>query len=156
MTERVRGALTVLLSAHRPEPGRRAHILSALLAVQEAFGYVQAEAVPLIADALAVTEADVAGVLSYYPDLYSVPRGRHVVRVCLGEACVANRSAALLESLCHDVGAGLGQTTSDGRLTIERVYCLGNCAVGPTVMADEQIYGRVGPEELHTILQSHP
>jgi len=155
LTERVRGALAVLLSAHRPEPGRRAHILSVLSAVQEAFGYVPADAVPLIADTLAVTEADVAGVLSYYPDLHTVPRGRHAVRVCLGEACVANRSTALLESLCHVVGADLGRTTSDGRFTIERVYCLGNCAVGPTVMVDEQIYGRVGSEDLRKTLKDY-
>jgi len=121
--------------------------------VQEAFGYVPREAVAPIADVLNVPEADVWGVLSYYPDLRTEPAGRHVVRLCMGEACVANRATELFRGMREDLGIEFGETTPDGRVTLERVYCLGNCGVGPTVMVDDEIYGRVTRADLRTILE---
>jgi NADH:ubiquinone oxidoreductase subunit E len=73
--------------------------------------------------------------------------------VCLGEACVANRSLDLVVELQSVLRVGFGETTEDGRLTLERVYCLGNCAVGPTVMVDETIYGRVSASDLREMIQ---
>ncbi|ALA60214.1 NAD(P)H-dependent oxidoreductase subunit E [Nitrospira moscoviensis] len=153
MTGEETTVLAGLLEEHRPQPGRRANILRTLLAVQQALGHVPAGAIAPIADALAVTEADIAGVLSYYPDLHTIPRGRHVIRLCLGEACVANRSAGLLTELKNELHIGLGETTADGRFALERVYCLGNCGVGPTVMVDDRIYGRVTGDQLQEILK---
>ena len=122
---------------------RPPNILQTLLAVQDALGYVPPEAVADIARSLEVTEADVAGVLSYYPELRTRPSGRHLVRICMGESCVANRCSRVLAALRSRLGIDLGATTSDNRFSLERVYCLGNCAVSPTVMVDEEIYGRV-------------
>jgi NADH:ubiquinone oxidoreductase subunit E len=116
-------------------------------------GYVPVQAIEPLAGALGVPRAQVAGVLSYYPDLHTAPRGRHVVRVCLGEACVANRSARLLDDLQRALGVGLGRTTEDGRMTLERVYCLGNCAVGPTIMIDDTIYGRMSASDVGQLLK---
>lgn len=154
MTPSETAALATVLEAHRPGPGRQANILRTLLAVQKVLGHVPATALPPIAEALKVPEAHVVGVLSYYPDLHAAPRGRHVLRVCLGEACVANRSLALLDDLRRFLGIGIGETTKDGCTTLERVYCLGNCGVGPTVMVDEAIYGRMSSSELQNILSS--
>jgi NADH:ubiquinone oxidoreductase subunit E len=142
-----------ILEEHRPRPGRPANILRTLLAVDQVFARVPPEAVARIARMLDVPEADVMGVLSYYPDLHTKRRGRHIVRLCLGEACVANRSTGLLAELKHELHIGLGETTADGRFTLERVYCLGNCGVGPTVMVDDQLYGRVTGMELRRILK---
>jgi NADH:ubiquinone oxidoreductase subunit E len=154
LTDRETTALATALQAHRPGPGRSPNILRALLAVQDVLGHVPATALPSIAEALKVPESQVVGVLSYYPDLHAAPRGRHVVRVCLGEACVANRSRALLDDLQRFLGIGIGETTKDGRTTLERVYCLGNCGVGPTVMVDETIHGRMSSSALQSILSS--
>jgi NADH:ubiquinone oxidoreductase subunit E len=154
LTDRETTALATALQAHRPGPGRPPNILRALLAVQDVLGHVPATALPSIAEALKVPESQVVGVLSYYPDLHAAPRGRHVVRVCLGEACVANRSRALLDDLQRFLGIGIGETTKDGRTTLERVYCLGNCGVGPTVMVDETIHGRMSSSALLSILSS--
>lgn len=154
MTDQEQTLLTEALWDHRPSPEQPANILWALLAVQKALGRVPVEAVGLVARTLAVPTADVAGVLSYYPDLHTEPRGRHVIRVCLGEACVANRSPGLLADLRRDLGIELGQTTQDGSVTLERVYCLGNCAVGPTVMVNDRVYGRVTRSRLRQILNS--
>ncbi len=146
-------ALAAVLHEHRPSPARPPNILRTLLAVEQTLGYVPEEAVPAVARALGVPEAAVAGVLSYYPDLHTQPRGRHVIRVCLGEACVANRAPRLLAEFQKELRIGLGATTADGRFTLERVYCLGNCGVGPTVMVDDQIHGRVTGAELRNILK---
>ena len=153
MTAADAAALERILEEHRPRAGRRANILRTLLAVQQTLGHVPIGVVSAIADALAVPEADIAGVLSYYPDLHTAPRGRHIIRLCLGEACVANRSPGLLADLRRELGIGFGETTTDGQATLERVYCLGNCGVGPTVMVDDRIYGRVSRAELRNILR---
>jgi NADH:ubiquinone oxidoreductase subunit E len=141
------------LDQHRPQPGQPANILRTLIAVQHILGYVPTNAIGPVAEALQVPEAHVAGVLSYYPDLRDAPRGRQIVRVCLGEACVANRSPAVLAEFQRVLGIGIGETTKDGRTTLERVYCLGNCGVGPTVMVDETIYGRMSASDIETMMK---
>jgi NADH:ubiquinone oxidoreductase subunit E len=134
-------------------PSDKPNILKALLSLQEQVGYVPLESIPHIAEALGVTESDIAGVLTYYPDLHTHQRGRHLIRVCLGEACVANRGIRLLAELTDELRIGLGGTTIDGQFTLERVYCLGNCGVGPTVMVDDMIYGRMTGATLRSLLK---
>jgi NADH:ubiquinone oxidoreductase subunit E len=126
-----------------------------LLAVQGQFGYVPPTALPEIARALMVTEADVVGVLTYYPELRTHPPGRHLVRVCTGESCVANHCGSLLEALADELRIGIGATTPDGRFTLEKVYCVGNCAVSPSVMIDEDVHGRVAPGDVPGLLQDY-
>jgi len=128
------------------------NILDTLLAVQGTFNYVPSSALPAIARALTVTEADVAGVLSYYPELRAHPPGRHLIRVCTGESCVANHCGRLTEALAEELRVGMGATTPDGRFTLEKIYCVGNCAVGPSVMIDEDVHGRVAPGEIRALL----
>lgn len=146
-------AFRSVLERHRPQPGEPANILRTLIAVQRIMGYVPPDAIGPVAEALQVPEAHVAGVISYYPDLHAAPRGRQVVRVCLGEACVANRSVEVLAEFQRILGIGIGETTKDGRTTLERVYCLGNCGVGPTVMIDQIIYGRVCPSDMEQVVR---
>jgi NADH:ubiquinone oxidoreductase subunit E len=144
--------LNLLLQRCRTSPP---NILQTLLAVQQELGSVPPEAVPEIARTLDVTEADVAGVLSFYPDLRSKHAGRHLVRVCLGESCVANHCRSVLTALAEELRIGLGATTSDKRFTLEKVYCVGNCAVAPTVMIDDQVHGRVAPGDVPGILERY-
>ncbi len=134
---------------------RRPNILGTLLAVQSELGHVPQEAVPEIAAVLGVTDAEVAGVLSFYPDLRIQAPGRHVVRVCLGESCVANHCKRTLKELEKTLAVHLGETTRDGRFTLEKVYCVGNCAVSPTVMIDENVHGRVVPASVSTLLKDY-
>lgn len=131
------------------------NILQSLLAVQDALGCVPPTAVPAIASTLEVTEAAVAGVHSYYPDLRTTPPGRHVIRVCLGESCLANHCGRVLDAVREHLKIDIGETTPDGGFTLERLYCLGNCAVSPTVMVDEDIYGRVTPPEVAALLDEY-
>lgn len=131
------------------------NILEALLAVQEAVGYVPPESVSEIARTLEMTEADVAGVLSFYPNLRTRPAGRHVIRVCMGESCVANHCSRVFTALAEALRIGLNATTPDGGFTLERVYCVGNCAASPTIIIDQDVYGRVTPSEVAALLEEY-
>jgi len=102
---------------------------------------------------LGVTDAQVAGVLSYYPDLCTESPGQCVIRVCMGESCTANRGGRVLRALQDLLSIDVGDTTPARRFTLEKVYCLGNCAVSPTVIVGEELYGRVTPSQIPSILE---
>lgn len=135
--------------------GGHVGILDLLQQVESALGYVPPESIPRLAQSLGVTDAQVAGVLSHYPDLHTEPRGRHVVRVCQGEACVANHVGRVLSAICERLHTAVGRTTPDGRFAVETVYCVGNCGVSPTVMIDEEVHGRVTPEQIPALLEPY-
>jgi len=123
-------------------PGALIPILHAL---QEEFGYIHSDATPLIADALNLSRAEVHGVISFYHDFRHSPPGRHVLRICRAESCQAMGCDALIDHVENRAGVKLGETTPDGSLTVEQVFCLGNCALSPAVMMDGEPYGRVSP-----------
>lgn len=129
-------------------------MLQALLTIQQANGYVPVEALPQIAHALTVTEADIAGVLSYYPDLRTSPPGRHVIRVCMGESCMANHCPAVFRVAQDYVRLKIGETKGNA-FTLEKVYCMGNCALSPTLVVDQDIYGRVEPAQVPALLERY-
>ena len=128
------------------------NILQALLAVQSARGYVPMNAILQVAQVLGVTEAQVAGVLSYYSDLRTQPPGRHLIRVCLGESCTANHGARVFHALQEYVRVTVGDPTQADRFTVEQMSCAGNCAVSPTVMIDADLCGRVTPSGVPSLL----
>jgi NADH:ubiquinone oxidoreductase subunit E len=147
---------SLLERARAADPDDRPpNILRALHAVQASLGHVPQDSVPEVAAALGVTEADVAGVLLGYPDLRTRPPGRHVVRVCLGESCVANHCGRVLKEVEKKLGVRLGDTTRDGRFTLEKMYCAGNCAASPSVMIDEDVHGRVAPASVGALLKDY-
>jgi formate dehydrogenase subunit gamma len=114
-------------------------------------GHVPQEAVPVLAEELNLSRADVHGVVTFYHDFRREPAGRTTVRICRAEACQA-LGADQLVSYARQSGLPLGETTPDGSVTVEQVFCLGNCALGPSVEADGRLYGRVGPAKLGAIL----
>jgi NADH:ubiquinone oxidoreductase subunit E len=147
--------LLAVLQSQQQDPDHPRNILSVLQSVQQALGYIPADANALIASHVGVTEAGVDGVLSFYPDLRRRPLGRHLVRVCMGESCVANRSSRILTALAEELRIGLNATTADGRFTLERVYCVGNCAVAPSLVIDEDVHGRVDPAQISSLLDEY-
>lgn len=121
-------------------------LLPILHALQEEFGYIDKAAVPLVADALNLSHAEVHGVISFYHDFRHSPPGRHILRICRAEACQSMGCEKLVDHVEKKLGARVGETTPDRSFTIEPVYCLGNCALSPSVMLDGKPYGRVSPE----------
>jgi formate dehydrogenase subunit gamma len=126
-------------------------LIPILHAVQERAGYIDERAVPVIAEVLNLTRAEVHGVVSFYHDFRRAPAGSHVVKVCCAEACQAMGSDKLVADLEGALGIKLGATTPDRRVTIEAVYCLGNCALSPAVMVDGELKGRVSAADVLTL-----
>jgi len=131
--------------------GQRGALLPILHAVQAALGCVPAEAIPVLADELNLSRADVHGVMTFYHDFRSAPAGRTTVRICRGEACQAVGAQRLVDHL-HQSGLKLGETTLDGSFTVEQVFCLGNCALGPAAQVNGRLEGRLDEQRLSAIL----
>jgi formate dehydrogenase subunit gamma len=131
---------------------KRGPLLPTLLALQRTFGYVDPRAVPLVAKALNLSRADVHGVLTFYPDLRSTPAGDVRVQVCRGEACQSVGGRALAEHATSSLHVQFGQTAADGSVTLDEVFCLGNCALGPTVTVNGRLHGRVHTAELDRLV----
>jgi formate dehydrogenase subunit gamma len=144
-------AIDDILASHAGQPGA---LLPILHDVQHRFGHVAPELVPVIAASLNLSRAEVHGVISFYHHFRARPGGRHVVQVCRAEACQAVHGQRTEEHAKARLGVEFGGTTADGRFSLVPVFCLGNCAAGPSVMIDETIYGRVTPERLDELLVS--
>ena len=132
--------------------GAAGPLLPILHEVQSALGYVPKDAVPLIASQLNVTRAEVHGVLTFYHYFREEPPGRHVVHICRAEACQSVGAAALEAHARKSLGIDFHQTTSDGAVSLEPVYCLGNCSLGPSIMLDERLQGRVTPQRFDELV----
>jgi len=128
-------------------------LLPILHGIQEELGYVPEDAVPIIASEMNLTRAEVHGVVTFYHDFRSHPPGRHIVRICQAESCQAAGSAALTAHVKKRMGIDFHQTTADRSCSLEPVYCLGNCALSPSVMVDKEVFGRVTEKRFDEILE---
>jgi formate dehydrogenase subunit gamma len=149
LTEPQHAALRAVIARLKDEPGP---LLEVLHGVQDAFGYVPSAAVPVIAEALNLSRAEVHGVVSFYHHFRAHPPGRHVVRLCRAEACQSMRGQDLERHALRRLGVDWHQTTADGRITLEPVYCLGNCACSPAIMIDGELHGRVTLERFDALV----
>ena len=127
-------------------------LLPILHAVQEAVGHVPKESVPVIAEALNLSLAEVHGVVSFYHYFRTEAGGRHVVHVCRAEACQAVGAVALEAHAKESLGVQFHGTTADGAIRLEPVYCLGNCALGPSIMVDERLHGRMSVARFDAVM----
>ena len=136
---------------YREVPGG---LLPLLHAIQAEVGHVPPESVAAIAKGLNLSRAEVHGVISFYHDFRSAPAGRHVLQICRAEACQAMGSR-VLEAHAKDIlGIDFGGTTPDGAVSLEPVYCLGNCACSPSVRIDDAIHARVDAARLDVLLDT--
>ncbi|MGY8636984.1 formate dehydrogenase subunit gamma [Bradyrhizobium sp. 14AA] len=123
-----------------------------LHALQEAFGYVPEAAIPMVAQALNLSRAEVHGVFTFYHDFRHKPAGRHVLKLCRAEACQAAGGDALAARAEAKLGVSLGNTTADDRVTLEPIYCLGLCATAPSAMLDGRLIGRLDQKRLDALV----
>ncbi|WP_281688948.1 formate dehydrogenase subunit gamma [Pseudonocardia thermophila] len=137
------------LAEHGSERGP---LLPVLHAVQEKLGCIPRDVIPVIADGLNLSIAEVHGVVTFYKDFRSTPPGRTTVRICRAEACQARGANALVEHAKRQLGVEFGETTPDGAVTLDEVFCLGNCALGPAVQVGERLHGRVTPPRFDALL----
>lgn len=126
-------------------------LLPILHGLQEEFGYVPGESLPVIADALNLSRAEVHGVVTFYHDYRNHPAGRHVLKLCRAEACQSMGGDAIAAKLQQLLGIGFHETAKDGSVTLEPVYCLGLCACAPSAMLDGEVIGRLDADKIEEI-----
>src|SRR3569833_3570185 len=138
-----------IIAEHSEQDGATLVILHA---IQETFGYVPEEAIPMVAQALNLSRAEVHGVFTFYHDFRHEPAGRHVLKLCRAEACQAAGGDALAARAEKKLGVALGNTTADARVTLEPIYCLGLCATAPSAMLDGRVVGRLDEQRLDALV----
>jgi formate dehydrogenase subunit gamma len=134
------------------ERHREGPLLPILHGFMEAFGYVPEPAVPLVAEALNLSRAEVHGVVTFYHDFRREPAGRHVVKLCRAESCQAMGCERLAGHLEDKLGIGFGETTRDGAVTLEAIYCLGLCAQSPAAIIDDRVVAWLDEGKLDRVL----
>jgi formate dehydrogenase subunit gamma len=138
-----------IVATHR---GERGALLPILHSIQSELGHVDPAVIPILADELNLSRADVHGVVTFYHDFRPTPAGRTAVRICRAEACQAVGATALADHAQARLGVTFGETTADGAVTLDQVFCFGNCALGPAVQVGDRLYGRVDPDRLDSLL----
>lgn len=126
--------------------------LPILHALQHEFGFIHREAIPLVAQALNLSRAEVHGIVSFYHDFREIPPGRHVLKLCRAEACQSMGADTLAEKARDRLQVDWHETTPDGRVTLEPVFCLGLCACAPAAMLDGRVFGGLDRERLDHLI----
>ncbi|MGZ8271419.1 MAG: formate dehydrogenase subunit gamma [Methylophilus sp.] len=137
------------IAAHQHVPGA---LLPLLHAIQDDIGYIPEDVYPQISKALALSVAEVHGVVTFYHHFRTHPCGRHVLQICRAESCQAMGGETLESHAKSCLNVDYHQTTTDHAITLEPVYCLGNCALSPAVMMDNQVYGRVDQQKIEALI----
>jgi NADH-quinone oxidoreductase subunit E len=144
--------LNILISHNHPSNG---DLIPYLQRIQEQSGYLSTESIREVARELNISENEVYGVASFYTQFRFNAPGRHTIKICLGTACHVRSGQNILESIQREIKINPGETTSDGRFDLQRVACLGCCALAPVMQIDDQIYGRVTTSRLKKILEKY-
>jgi NADH-quinone oxidoreductase subunit E len=130
-------------------------LIQLLLDIQQEFRWIPKEAIARINERLKIPVSQIFRVASFYTALSLKPRGRHLIRVCLGTACYVRGGPRIVDSVERAIGIKAGETTSDGKFTLETVNCLGCCALGPVVEIDGQYHGRLSSANIGKMLSSY-
>ena len=150
--EELERRLDEVLAEYRGKPGA---LIPVLQTAQGIYGFLPERALKRISLALGKSYSEVAGVVGFYSYFSTVPRGRHLVRVCLGTACYVRGGKMVLEHLKQELGIDVGGTTADGLFSLEVARCFGACGLAPTIMIDEDVHQRVKPLKLRAILEQY-
>lgn len=132
--------------------GQPDQLIEVLQDVQAEFNYLPEQGLRLVAETLGVSPIEVYSVASFYKSFSLVPRGRHLLTVCMGTACHVRGAPRLAEIAVGDLGISAGETSSDGAFSLERVNCLGCCALGPVVVMDGVYHDRMTPSKLRKLI----
>lgn len=141
--------IQALIDAHRDQASA---LLPMLHAIQNQLGYVPAEATPLLAKSLNLSRAEVHGVISFYHHFRTTPPGKHTLQICRAESCQSMGSRDLEAHAKAALGIDYHQTTADGAISLEPVYCLGNCACSPAVRVGDEVQGRMDTAQLDALI----
>ena len=139
-----------------PYEGHRQEMIPILQDVQDQEGYISAEAISAVARFLGIADSAVHGVVTFYTQFYQTRQGHHKIKVCQGTACHVKGCERILDTIKRHLGIEAGETTEDYHFTVERVACFGSCALGPVMVVNDEVHGRVTPEQVTTVLGALP
>jgi len=144
--------LAQVIQDHKEQKGA---LMPVLQEAQNIFGCVSEDVQKIIADGLGVTLSEVYGVATFYSQFSLQPKGEYVCGVCLGTACYVKGSQAVLDKLCEELEINPGDTTKDGKFTVQATRCLGACGLAPVMMINDDVFGRLTPAEIPGILEKY-
>jgi len=147
------GSIPLIIEKYKPRD--KGNLIQILQEVQRAEGYIAEDAIDSISRHLWISRSEIFGVASFYSQFKFTPPGRHSIKMCLGTACHVQGGDFLLNALRAEIGISPNETTEDGRFDLERVACLGCCALAPVVMIDDVIYSNMSVIKLKEILAKH-
>lgn len=135
--------------------GQKGALIPVLQETQEIYGYLTEQSIKTIASELKIPASKVYGVATFYAQFHLKPRGKYIVRVCLGTACHVRGGAKILEAIQGNLGIKDGETTEDLLFTLESVACLGACGLAPVIMVNDDTHGRLTPDKITEILTTY-
>lgn len=135
--------------------GKDGSLIQVLHLAQEIYGYLPIEVQKIIASSMDIPLSEVSGVITFYSFFSTVPRGKHIIRVCLGTACYVRGGKKLVERLQEILDVNIGETTQDGKFTFEIARCIGSCGLAPAMMIDKKVYKQVNVNKLESILSQY-
>jgi NADH-quinone oxidoreductase subunit E len=145
-------AINDILKKYGQEKGA---LIPILQEVQENLGYLSEEAISQISKSINMSESEIYGVASFYAQFYFTPRGKHTVKVCLGTACHVRGGHRIMDKVEKELKIKPGETTADYDFSLEGVACFGSCALGPVMVVDKTVYGRMTPAKINDILNEY-
>ncbi|MBS3947383.1 MAG: NADH-quinone oxidoreductase subunit NuoE [Dethiobacter sp.] len=146
-------ANAILVEVFSHYHGRREELIPVLQETQDVFGYLPEEAMRSISRFMRMPESQVYGVATFYSQFYFARRGKHKVKVCYGTACHVAGATRVLETFERELGIACGCTSEDYEYSLERVACVGSCALAPVVVVDEEVFGQVDPSKVVEIVR---
>ncbi len=133
----------------------KGEVINVLHKVQGALGYLPAEVQEVVASELGLPTAHVYGIVTFYSFFSMLPKGEHPISVCMGTACYVRGAEKVLDELKHELGISIGETTSDGKFSLNCLRCVGACGLAPVVLIGEKVHGRVSPDDVKNILAEY-
>lgn len=147
-----REELLKLVSKYKKD---KSNLIQVLNEVQEQYGYIPVEAQKVISEYLNITMAEIYGVITFYARFTLKPKGKYNVAVCLGTACYVKGSQKILDRVKEKLGIDVGQTTKDGKFSIEATRCIGACGLAPVFTVNEDVYGKATVEKVDEVLKNY-
>jgi len=144
--------LDEILQKHKGEEGA---LIPILQEAQEIYGYLSEEVLNYLGNRLHISTSRIFGVITFYAQFHTTPRGRHTVRVCRGTACHVRGGKNVLKAVQQNLGIGENETTPDFNFTFETVACLGACALSPVLLVDKNYYGKLTPAKVEQVLKQY-
>ena len=145
-------AVKEIVAKHRDTPGC---LMPILQETQGAYGYLPLELQEVIADELDIPLTEVYGVATFYSQFTLKPKGANQVHVCLGTACYVRGSKKILDKVIDVLGTDVGETSEDGRFSVDAARCVGACGLAPVMMVNDTVYGRLTPDQVPKILKQY-